>query len=155
MPLLLGRDDTDEQLNITAFEYNTALHAILCKFLPIISHFMHMLSCCIQSLGGAMLSVKQVLELYLGLHDMPSDTQQSELEWIARTPILDDLLSQLAPAASPDSQRNASHILSQAAQSYRSPIAQHFGSHQYMSKVFDLAFSPDVSVEVSTESTPK
>ena len=87
----------------------------------------------------------QILEIYLGFHDMVPETQ---LEWLANTPVLDRLLGQLHPTASSDAQRNASNILSQAAQSSRVPLARQFASGDNLSRVFDLAFSPDVSIEV-------
>ena len=90
----------------------------------------------------------QILEIYLGFHDYVDDAQLSDRDWMAKTPVLDDLLRQLTPETSSDSQRNAAQILSQAAQAHRLPLSQRFTSKEFLSKIFDLAFSPDISIEV-------
>ncbi len=93
----------------------------------------------------------QILEVYLGFHDFVDDIQSHDREWMASTPVIDDLLNHLSPEANSDSQRNSAQILSQAAQAHRLPLSQQFASQQYLSRVFDLAFSPSVSVEVGVK----
>ena len=78
--------------------------------------------------------------------------QLSDREWMTQTPALDELLKQLEPQASSDSQRNAAQILAQAAQAHRLPLSQQFASKQYLARIFDMAFSPHISVEVSRAS---
>ena len=90
----------------------------------------------------------QILEVYLGFHDFVDDIQSNDREWMVATPVINNLLEHLSPEANSDSQRNAAQILSQAAQAHRLPLSQGFASQQYLSRVFELAFSPNVSVEV-------
>lgn len=92
----------------------------------------------------------QILEVYLGFHDFVDDIQSHDREWMASAPVIDNLLQHLSPEANSDSQRNAAQILSQAAQAHRLPLSQRFASQQYLSRVFELAFSPNVSMEVIT-----
>lgn len=94
------------------------------------------------------LTCLQILEVYLGFHDFVDDIQSHDREWMAATPVIDNLLKHLSPEANSDSQRNAAQILSQAAQAHRLPLSQRFASQQYLSRVFELAFSPNVSMEV-------
>ena len=87
--------------------------------------------------------------MYLGFHDFVDDIQSHDREWMASAPVIDNLLQHLSPEANSDSQRNAAQILSQAAQAHRLPLSQRFASQQFLSRVFELAFSPNVSMEVT------
>ena len=93
----------------------------------------------------------QVLLRFLGADDNSAKfTPPGTLSWMASTPVMDHLLEQLGPSATADSQHNAAYILSGIARSHFTPLAHALAAPQFLSRLFEFAFAPAVSMLVRT-----
>lgn len=102
-----------------------------------------------------MLAVSQVLLRFLGGDEgEPSPLAPSRFSWISGTPVLEDLLHQLAATAPLDAQQNAAYILSALARSHLSPLSRLLGAPPFLSRLIECALAPDVSILVGVFSHP-
>ena len=91
----------------------------------------------------------QVLVRLLGADEhAASSLSPGQLSWLVDTPLMDRLLDQLGPSASLDTQTNAANILAGVARSHFSPLAQSLASPDFLSRLFEFAFAPNVSMQV-------
>ena len=93
----------------------------------------------------------QVLLRFLGADENSAGfLSPGRLSWMASTPVMDHLLEQLGPSATADSQHNAAYILSGIARSHFTPLAHALAAPQFLSRLFEFAFAPNVSMLVRT-----
>lgn len=92
----------------------------------------------------------QVLQLYLGLHDPEEQLEISSRDWLVHSPVMERLMAQLEPSSSTSAQQNAAATLCHAVQRSDLPLWRWFANPAAVAKVFSLAFSSAVSVEVGS-----
>ena len=108
-------------------------------------------ACVLDAAADQETAALQVLLRFLGADENSAGfLSPGRLSWMASTPVMDHLLEQLGPSATADSQHNAAYILSGIARSHFTPLAHALAAPQFLSRLFEFAFAPNVSMLVRT-----